>query len=188
MRPKLTIGSLLTSKGRLSRSGFWTFLFAMMGLFVVLSLVMELFKSEKVEIAVGLLVLPVLLMALFAQIKRWHDLDRSGWWCLINPIPLLNLYAFIMCGFVKGTNGSNRFGVDPLAAPPSRPQPPSAPPPRPATPPQRFIVPSAVAAPAAPTHIKVACGLCNGHIEFPVGMAGQIIDCPHCHQRITLPT
>jgi len=55
------------------------------------------------------------------NIRRFHDLDRSGWFVLAffvaGALPLLgtlaniaNLIWFIM----PGTNGSNTYGADPL--------------------------------------------------------------------------
>ncbi len=47
--------------------------------------------------------------------KRWHDRDKSGWWVLISFIPILGfVWTFIECGCMKGTEGDNRFGPDPL--------------------------------------------------------------------------
>jgi uncharacterized membrane protein YhaH (DUF805 family) len=44
-------------------------------------------------------------------VKRWHDRDKSGWWILICLIPFIGqLWAFIENGFLKGTEGPNRFG------------------------------------------------------------------------------
>jgi uncharacterized membrane protein YhaH (DUF805 family) len=44
-------------------------------------------------------------------VKRWHDRDKSGWWILIGLIPFIGqLWAFIENGFLKGTEGPNRFG------------------------------------------------------------------------------
>jgi len=65
--------------------------------------------------------LAVLMFALWiwfvAQVKRWHDMDKSGWWCLVNLIPLVgNLYALIELGFQRGTEGVNEYGEDPLAS------------------------------------------------------------------------
>ena len=50
------------------------------------------------------------------QVKRWHDLNWSGWWVLIGFIPYVNIIVLIILGFVRGTEGSNRFGLDPLGA------------------------------------------------------------------------
>lgn len=45
--------------------------------------------------------------------KRFHDLDKSGWWYLIRCIPYFgHLWILIECGFMPGTDGPSRFGVD----------------------------------------------------------------------------
>jgi uncharacterized membrane protein YhaH (DUF805 family) len=49
------------------------------------------------------------------QVKRWHDIDFSGWWIFANFIPFVGtLGALVANGFIRGTNGPNRFGGDPL--------------------------------------------------------------------------
>jgi uncharacterized membrane protein YhaH (DUF805 family) len=54
-------------------------------------------------------------MLIVVQIKRWHDLDKSGAWILINFIPFFGpLWTLIQCGFVRGTEGENQYGLDPL--------------------------------------------------------------------------
>lgn len=35
-------------------------------------------------------------------------------------------------------------------------------------------------------HVKIACGLCGGHIEFDIRGIGQRTTCPHCATEITL--
>lgn len=48
--------------------------------------------------------------------KRWHDRNKSGWWSLILFVPLIGaLWLLIECGFLRGTEGPNRFGEDPIA-------------------------------------------------------------------------
>ena len=37
-------------------------------------------------------------------------------------------------------------------------------------------------------YLKTDCERCSGSIEYPSQMAGQSIECPHCHQTITLPS
>ena len=37
-------------------------------------------------------------------------------------------------------------------------------------------------------YIKTDCEHCDGSIEYPSELAGQTIECPHCHQMTTLPT
>jgi nitrate/nitrite transporter NarK len=45
------------------------------------------------------------------QIKRWHDLGRTGWLVLINLIPVVgSLISLIVLGFFKGISDANKFG------------------------------------------------------------------------------
>ena len=37
-----------------------------------------------------------------------------------------------------------------------------------------------------PVTIKIACPSCDGHIEFPSDMIGQVINCPHCSSSVAL--
>ena len=106
---------LLTTKGRISGSTFWIYL-----IFINISVFVGFLpKSESVPQVVtttlGLLMIPVLVVGIIVQIKRWHDLDKSGWWVLINFIPIIGqLWCLVECGFGEGTVGPNRFGPDPL--------------------------------------------------------------------------
>ena len=48
--------------------------------------------------------------------KRCHDRGRSGWFQAIMLIPIIGaIWLLIELGFLKGTEGENRFGPDPLA-------------------------------------------------------------------------
>ncbi len=49
-----------------------------------------------------------------SYIKRLHDLDKSGWMSLLILIPLVNIYIFVICGFFKWTEWTNKYGPDPL--------------------------------------------------------------------------
>ncbi len=54
----------------------------------------------------------ILWPSLALTVKRWHDLDKSGWWILIGLIPIVGtIWAFLETGFLKGTEGPNRFGL-----------------------------------------------------------------------------
>ena len=59
----------------------------------------------------GIFALLSLIPAVIVYIKRFHDRDKSGWWVLIGLIPLIGpLWLLIELGFLKGTDGPNRFG------------------------------------------------------------------------------
>ncbi|WP_407049526.1 DUF805 domain-containing protein [Methyloraptor flagellatus] len=48
-------------------------------------------------------------------IKRFHDRDKSGWWVLIQFVPIVGpIWYFVEVFCLRGTPGPNRFGLDPL--------------------------------------------------------------------------
>ena len=55
-----------------------------------------------------------LYISFVAYIKRLHDLDKSGWWALIQLIPFINIWLIIYCGFFRWTPWKNRFWDNPL--------------------------------------------------------------------------
>jgi uncharacterized membrane protein YhaH (DUF805 family) len=60
--------------------------------------------------------LPFIWASLCISAKRWHDRGKSAWWILIGLVPVIGgLWALVECGFLKGTDGPNQFGADPLA-------------------------------------------------------------------------
>lgn len=66
--------------------------------------------------ASAMILWPSALVALFLLsyplIKRLHDLDMSGWYYVLLPVPLANLFLLYICFFKKGTPGLNRYGQD----------------------------------------------------------------------------
>lgn len=113
---------LLSFDGRISRKAFWLFFVA---LIVIYSIAVSMVFGS-VDLASGvapsmpvwywILVLVLIWPSLAVQAKRWHDQDRSAWWILVNLIPGIGgLITLIMCGFIAGTPGPNRFGTGPMA-------------------------------------------------------------------------
>ena len=56
-----------------------------------------------------------LLPGIAISVRRMHDIDKSGWWVLIDLIPLVGFIIYLVWACQKGTTGDNRFGADPLA-------------------------------------------------------------------------
>ena len=91
--------------GRASRSEYWWFsLFFMIVYFVLMALMSQvsIFGIVLVVFYLGSLVPAIAVAA-----RRMHDTDHSGWFMLI---PFYSLYLAI----IKGTDGPNRFGDDPV--------------------------------------------------------------------------
>ncbi len=115
---------LLTSfDGRINRAKFW----AAIGVFIalgVIGLILDSVLGTRITLGgggqlgiIGLIIsLASIYFALAVYAKRWHDRDKSGWWVLLNLLPVLGwLWVLVDNGFVRGTRGPNRFGDEPLA-------------------------------------------------------------------------
>ena len=71
---------------------------------------------KAMAIPLTILILLILWPSFAIYTKRWHDRDKSGWWSLIMLVPLIgSIWMIVECGFLRGTEGPNRFGDDPLA-------------------------------------------------------------------------
>ncbi len=107
---------IFTTKGRLSRSSFWHVQGLLAAVIYVLGEVcIADFFPEFVVLLAAMATLPFFLFSLTVQIRRWHDRNKSGWWALLNLLPVLGqLWVLIECGMLRGTIGENRFGRDPV--------------------------------------------------------------------------
>lgn len=124
----------VTFSGRASRSEYWWFvlffllvLLAMTALFFLLGGVraIDTGRFTAINYIIGAIFI-VVTLALYipmisVYVRRFHDRDLSGWWVLavivLSNIPylgvLISLGAFVI-SVLKGTDGDNRFGEDPL--------------------------------------------------------------------------
>ena len=115
--------------GRINRSKFWLYwaLYIVTGLiFDRVLVLLDVQPGAQQPAATGGAEILVLILGLAyviavtwsylaVHIKRWHDRDKSGWWVLIGFIPIIGfIWTMVECGFLRGTEGANRFGPDPL--------------------------------------------------------------------------
>ena len=105
------------ARGRARRAEYWYFfLFVIVTIFVLsfVEVLLGINTDGEDSILANLFYLAVLIPTICLSVRRLHDLDQSGWWILLQFIPLINIILFIYLGFWKGTDGDNRFGPDPL--------------------------------------------------------------------------
>jgi len=128
---------LLTSfEGRISRQPFWLSILVLIIIewvvMIVLGMVFgvsmmggmdpgmdpEAAASAAMTGMAPLVIVSLLFLypALAIYTKRWHDRGKSGWWTLIILVPLIgSIWMLVECGFLRGTEGPNQYGNDPLA-------------------------------------------------------------------------
>lgn len=124
----------ITFSGRASRSEFWWFMLFYWLVIAGVSLLTigvsgafsgpgngGLGVGTLFLVLVGVAVLGLFLPLLSVTVRRLHDRDMSGWWYLlvlvVGMVPYLGTLVsigFLVLMALKGTDGPNRFGPDPL--------------------------------------------------------------------------
>ncbi len=106
---------LFSFKGRINRKPYWMFVLVVIIGTMATTIIDMATTGKETGVASLIFVLIILWPSLAIQVKRWHDRNKSGWWVLINIIPIIGpIWSIVENGFLTGTEGSNRFGNDPL--------------------------------------------------------------------------
>lgn len=58
--------------------------------------------------------LALFLPTLAVNVRRLHDINKSGWYIFIACVPLIGPIILLIWHCERGTYGDNRFGPDPL--------------------------------------------------------------------------
>ena len=103
--------------GRASRSEFWfcQLFFLIIGFIVgiidamVLGYVYEAGPFELISYVI------IIIPAIAVTARRLHDVNLSGWWQLI-ALTIVGIPIYLYWLIIKGTDGNNDFGSDPIAS------------------------------------------------------------------------
>jgi len=101
---------------RAQRSAYWYWvLFAVLASIVVTLIDAVAFPRMQISPITGLTQAILFVPGLSVGVRRLHDIDRTGWWLLLFLIPLIGAIVLIIWFCSAGTDGSNRFGPNPLS-------------------------------------------------------------------------
>ncbi len=100
--------------GRARRTEYWMFVLINLIVALVLGAIDGLLGSQG--LLGGLYSLAVLIPSLAVAVRRLHDTNRSGWWILINLIPLIGWIIFIIFAVQDSQPGANQHGPNPKEA------------------------------------------------------------------------
>ncbi len=105
--------------GRSRRKEYWYFVLFNIIVAIVLSLIDMLLgtfsSTSNIGLLSGIYSLAVLIPTIALTVRRLHDIDRSGWWILINLVPFIGSIVILIFALLDGTPGDNRFGPSPKA-------------------------------------------------------------------------
>jgi uncharacterized membrane protein YhaH (DUF805 family) len=111
-----------TFAGRAPRSEYWYFY-----LFFLIAIIVGVVLDQAVGTAsldengeydggpiAVIAVLGLFIPQISVAVRRLHDLNRSGWWLWLSLIPILGALVLLIWNCMRGTDGNNRYGPNPL--------------------------------------------------------------------------
>jgi|HubBroStandDraft_1064217.scaffolds.fasta_scaffold00146_18 uncharacterized membrane protein YhaH (DUF805 family) len=99
---------------RASRPEFWYWLLFYVLAYVVVGIIYAVAGTTIGGLATLAVALGLILPTLGLEVRRLHDLDRSGWWLFIGLVPIVGPILLIVWFCTAGAAGPNRFGSSPL--------------------------------------------------------------------------
>ena len=94
--------------GRARRKEYWMFVLV----HIIISIVIFIVGS----FAVGLYGLATIIPAFAVAIRRLHDTGRSGWWLLVNCVPIIGGIILLIWMVKDSDEGENQYGPNPKEA------------------------------------------------------------------------
>ena len=106
-----------TFEGRISRTKYWKF-YAITALFFLATVLIDLLIIAISDDAIyagflSLIYFAIMFLPLLAaSVRRLHDTGKSGWYILINLIPLLGGIILLIMLLLPGMKSSNIYGPE----------------------------------------------------------------------------
>jgi len=116
--------NIFSFKGRIGRLRYiaYGFGFGLLGMLLMGSImgVAAVSLGETAQmVAIGIVyflgIVSMTYLAIIFAVQRLHDLDQSGWLCLLLFVPLVGAIFTLYLWFAPGTRSANRFGNPPIA-------------------------------------------------------------------------
>ena len=99
--------NILIFNGRASRSAYWWFAL----LTFIIALAVDIAGAVGgVKVISYIVAVVIFLVTLALQVRRLHDIDRSGFWWFIGLIPIVGSIVLLVFDCLPGTPGPNKFG------------------------------------------------------------------------------
>jgi uncharacterized membrane protein YhaH (DUF805 family) len=115
---------LFSPSGRIGRAKWWLAQLAVLAIAMIVVIFFGMIyavsdqspSADDLLLATGIVILVLLMMwmTFCLTVKRYHDRGKSGWWYLVQFIPIIGgIWAFIELGFFPGDDGDNEYGDGP---------------------------------------------------------------------------
>jgi uncharacterized membrane protein YhaH (DUF805 family) len=101
--------------GRASRSEYWWFFLMSIIVSSLLSTIDAITGTFNPDYGIGLLSavysLAVFIPSFAVNIRRLHDIGRSGWWLFLHLIPLLGTLVLLFWSIKASDPNENQYGI-----------------------------------------------------------------------------
>lgn len=112
---KVFLQNYVNCSGRARRSEFWGYALIVAIIGFIVSLILQLVFGNGSPIATGgsaVVSVVFLLPSISVQVRRNHDIGRSGWWLLLNIIGIGIIINFIFA-LLDSQPEANEYGESP---------------------------------------------------------------------------
>ena len=120
---KTVLRNYINFSGRASRPELWYWVLAVLLVSVVIAVIdgaliapmlgFEPFSPEAGEPLRVIFNLALVLPTIAVAVRRLHDIGRSGWWFLIQLIPIIGSLVLLWWYIQPGTEEPNEYGLPP---------------------------------------------------------------------------
>lgn len=100
-----------TFSGRARRSEYW--MFYLFNTIAPMVLAMVELVLGTMFILTMIYMLAAFIPGLSVTVRRLHDIGKSGWWMLINFVPVIGFFVFLFFMFQDSQHGDNEYGPNP---------------------------------------------------------------------------
>ncbi|WP_298899991.1 DUF805 domain-containing protein [uncultured Psychroserpens sp.] len=103
--------------GRARRKEYWMFVLVQLAIIILtmsyISIVDDLFGTPIVGYLLAAYLMASLIPWLALNVRRMHDIGKSGGYIFINFIPIIGRIWYIVLVATEGDSGDNYYGPDP---------------------------------------------------------------------------
>jgi uncharacterized membrane protein YhaH (DUF805 family) len=100
--------------GRATRPEYWWFFLAAGVVLVVVNIVYRNVGTSALAAVQFAVYIACLIPGLAAGARRLHDTNHTGWWQVIDLVPIIGFLVLVYLLVQSGTDGPNKYGEDPV--------------------------------------------------------------------------
>ena len=99
--------------GRARRKEYWMYTLFNILIVMALLLVMVVLDAAILSSVLILYYIGIIIPSIAVGVRRLHDVDKSGWWTLINFVPIIGGIWFLILMVTEGKSLENIYGKNP---------------------------------------------------------------------------